>query len=367
MQDKERAPRELGLIDAWEVLRHHWKIVALVPLLAGIAAYCLSLLIPPTYTAVTTFLPPNQQQSSGLAVLQGLGSLGGLAGGAVGIKNPGDQYVAFLRSYSIQNAIVEELNLKSRYDVSQASEALSELDERTKINSGKDGLIKLEVDDREPIFAAKLANLYIKQLDNLLSRLAVTDAQRRRMFYERQLKLAQDNLTIAQQDLQRSGIREGTLRAEPRAAAESYASLRAQITAAQIRLEALRTAMTESATEIKAAVANISSLKAEISKSEGELARGDEDGYISKYRTFKYQEVIFEMLVKQLELAKLDEAKEGALIQVVDEARPPDRKSKPKKGLIAIAAASSMLLLISTGLIIRRAFQLADQVSQPRV
>ena len=45
------------------------------------------------------------------------------------------------------------------------------------------------------------------------------------------------------------------------------------------------------------------------------------------------------MFSKQYVLAKLDEAREGAVIQVVDKATPPERKSKPKKGMIAALSA----------------------------
>jgi uncharacterized protein involved in exopolysaccharide biosynthesis len=44
------------------------------------------------------------------------------------------------------------------------------------------------------------------------------------------------------------------------------------------------------------------------------------------------------LLAKQFEIAKLDEAREGSIIQVVDAAVPPDRKSSPRRTLIVVTS-----------------------------
>jgi len=217
-----------------------------------------------------------------------------------------------------------------------------------RLGQGKDGLIKVEVDDKEPAFAAQLANAHVEELRKLLDRLAVTEAQQRRMFYEKQLEQTKAKLAVAQQALQRSGINEGALRAEPKMAAEAYAGLKAAVTAAQVKLQSMRTYLTDQSPEFKLAQSELGALQAQLSKAESANNAAASDDYIVKYRDFKYQESLFEMFAKQFELAKLDEARDGALIQVVDVAQPPERKSKPKKAMIAVltTVATGFLLLL---------------------
>jgi uncharacterized protein involved in exopolysaccharide biosynthesis len=74
--------------------------------------------------------------------------------------------------------------------------------------------------------------------------------------------------------------------------------------------------------------------------------------YVSKYREFKYQETLFDLFAKQYELARVDESREGALVQVVDAATPPEKRSKPKRAIVALiatlvaGAALAALLLV---------------------
>lgn len=328
---------EISLLDLAIVVKQNVKLLTLAPLAVGGLALALTFAIKPTFTATTTFLQPQQQQSGAMAMLQGLGgALGGLAGAASGLKNPGDQYVAFVKSRSVQDALVKRFDLQKRYEGDLHEDALRSLESLARVTAGKDGLIKIEVDDFDPVFAAKLANGHVEELRRLLSRLAVTEAQQRRQFYENQLEKTKAKLTAAQMALQSSGINEGALRAEPKMAAEAYANLRAAVTAAQVKLQAMRTYLTEQSPEFKLAQSELSSLQVQLSKAESANNTLASDGYIVKYRDFKYQETLFEMFAKQFELAKLDEARDGALIQVVDVAQPPERKSKPKKAMIAV-------------------------------
>jgi uncharacterized protein involved in exopolysaccharide biosynthesis len=338
---------EISLLDLALVVKENLKLLVLAPLAAGVVALGASFAITPTFTASTTFLQP-QQQSGAMAMLQGLGALGGLAGAATGLKNPADQYVAFIKSRSVQDALIKRFDLQKRYEAELHEDALRSLEGVARITAGKDGLLKIEVDDREPAFAAKLANGHVEELQKLLGRLAVTEAQQRRAFYEKQLEQTKAKLAAAQAELQRSGINEGALRAEPKMAAEAYANLRATVTAAQVKLQSMRTYLTDQSSEFKLAQSELAALQSQMSKVESANNAAASDNYIVKYRDFKYQESLFELFAKQFELAKLDEARDGAMIQVVDVAQTPERKSKPKKAMIAVLTmlASGFALLL---------------------
>lgn len=345
---REETEDEISLLDLAITIKENIKLLVLAPVAAGVVALGGSFLIAPTFTASTSFLQPQQQQGAAAAMLQGLGALGGLAGAATGIKNPADQYVAFMKSRSVQDALVKRFDLQKRYEAELHEDALRALGTAARINAGKDGLIKVEVDDKEPAFAAQLANAHVEELRKLLDRLAVTEAQQRRAFYEKQLEQTKAKLAVAQQALQRSGINEGALRAEPKMAAEAYAGLKAAVTAAQVKLQSMRTYLTEQSPEFKMAQSELGALQAQLSKAGSVNNAAADDDYIVKYRDFKYQESLFEMFAKQFELAKLDEARDGALIQVVDVAQTPERKSKPKKAMIAVLTtlATGFVLLL---------------------
>ena len=343
---------EISLLDLLQTIVDNLRLLVLGPLAVGIAALGISFLIPPTYTAKTQFLPPQQQQSSAASMLQSLGSLGGLAGAAAGIKNPADQYISYLKSVSLQDALIERFKLQERYDEKYKVDTRKELTERTTAKSGKDGLITLEVDDKDPKFAADLANAHVEELSKLLGKLAVTEAQQRRLFFEKQLQRAKDNMVSAEQALRATGVSDAVLKSSPASAVSAVASIKAQITAQEVKLGSMRSYLAETAPEFRQAMSELANLRNQLAKQEKDdpnpQAKSTEGDYISKYREFKYQETLYELFAKQYEVARVDEAREGAVIQVLDPAQPPERKSKPKKALIAIIAtlATGFALLL---------------------
>ena len=340
---------DISLLDLLQVIVDNLRLLVLGPLVCGLAALGISFAITPTFMAKTQFLPPQQQQSAAASMLATLGALGGLAGAATGIKSPADQYVAFMKSVSVQDALIERFKLIDKYENKLKSDARLALNSNIRIASGKDGLISVEVEDKDPKFAADLANAHVEELRKLLMRLAVTEAQQRRMFFEKQLELTKENLFKAELALKASGINSSALKSNPASAVETVARLKAGISVQEVKLGAMRNYLTESAPDFKQALSEFASLKAQLAKAEKEEpASKDASDYVARYREFKYQETMFELFAKQFELAKVDESREGAVIQVLDIAEPPERKAKPKKTMIAIIAtlASGFALLL---------------------
>jgi uncharacterized protein involved in exopolysaccharide biosynthesis len=346
---------EISLLDLLQVVAENLRLLVLGPLAAGLLALGITFLIAPTFTASTKFMPPQQQQSGAAAMLSSLGALGGLAGAATGLKNPGDQYVAFMKSRSVQDAMVDRFKLVERYESKFREDARKTLETSSVIASGKDGLITIDVDDKDPQVAAQLANAYVEELGRLLNRLAVTEAQQRRLFFEKQLANAKDNLVRSEQALKASGVNSSALKASPTAAVEGLAKLKAGITAQEVKLASMRGYLAESAPDFKQAQTELSAMRAQMARAESEEpvaagAKGADSDYIAKYREFKYHETLFELFAKQYEMARVDESREGAVIQVVDAAQPPEKKSKPKKAMIALmttlATGFALLLFI---------------------
>jgi uncharacterized protein involved in exopolysaccharide biosynthesis len=250
----------------------------------------------------------------------------------------------------VTDALIDRFKLTERYEQKIKDDTRKTLDAVARASSGKDGLITVEVDDKEPAFAAELANAHVEELSRLLRRLAVTEAQQRRVFFEKQLASAKDNLTRAEQALKSSGVSSDTLKSDPKAAVEGLARLKAGITAQEIKLGSMRGYLSESAPDFKQAQTELGAMRSQLSRAEEQQPAGTAgtSDYVSKYRDFKYQETLFELFAKQYEIARVDESREGAVTQVVDTALPPERKSKPKKGMIAMVAtlASGFALLL---------------------
>jgi len=354
---------EISLLDILQVIADNLRLLVLGPLLAGLLALAYSFTIPPTFTATTKFLPPQQQQSGAASLLAGLGSLGGLAG-AAGIKSPADQYVAFLKSNTVQDALVNRFKLLDRYKTKFREDARNALGGNVQVASGKDGLITIDASDEDPAFAAQLANAHVEELGKLLNRLAVTEAQQRRMFFEKQMVNAKDNLAKAEQALASSGVNSSVLKSTG-AAVAAVAQLKGQIAAQEIKLASLRGYLTESAPDFKQAQTELFAWRAQLGRAEeAEPAVGVSDSnYIGKLRNFKYYETLFEIFTKQYEMAHIDESREGAVIQVLDPAQPPEHKTKPKKAQIAVMATLATGFALLLFFFVRHALRSASHSS----
>lgn len=364
MADIDDSPRELSSLDVALFLARNLKILLIAPLLGGLVALGVCFVLPPTFTATARILPPAQQQGPSAALNAQLGALAGLVGGAAGIKSPADQYAALLKSRTVYDGLIKRFDLLRVYDERYLDDARRDLAKRTTVHaSPKDGMISIEVDDRDPRRAADLANGFVDELRKLTNTLAVTEAAQRRAFFEAQLKQAKDNLARSEVDLRRGGVGEAALKTVPQSALEAIARLRAQITAQEIRLAAMRTSMTEENPELRTGLRELAALHAELAKIEETRAvkdSGQGAEYITRYRDFKYYELLFELMAKQYELARLDEAREGAVVQVVDVALPPERKSKPRKLLVVLLSAFGSLVVAMIAVLARESLRAAE-------
>jgi tyrosine-protein kinase Etk/Wzc len=346
-------------------------LIGAATLAAAILSLVVALVLPPIYTARTTLLAPgSQQQSSSAAALAALGALGGLAGG-LAPKSPDELYVALLKSDSVEHALDERFNLKSHYDVDSFEALRLVLPKYIRVASDKkSGVISVEVDDRNAQFAADLANAHEAEVTKLLGRLAVSEAQLRRVFFERQLKETKENLIKAEQALQGVQEKSGVIVLDKQAEAliTGAALIRAQITEREVQLKVLRTSATEQNPDVQRLTSELRALRSELARMES--AQGGTSGsavdmpvgkipeaavdYVRARRELKLQETLLESMVRQYEIAKLDEAKEGPALQQVDIALPPDHKSKPSRALIVLGSTLAAFIVAAAWVVVRR-------------
>lgn len=358
--DLAGAQTEVSALDVLVLLLEHKRFIVLFVLGAALLASVVALLLPVRYEAKTVLLPPAQNSSISstlIGQLGGLGSLGSLAslaGGGLGIKNPADMYISFLTSRTVEDAMIQRYGLMKEYHRKRMSDTRKEFEHRTTAVAGtKDGLIRISVEDRDPKRAAELANGYVEEFRRLSASLAITEAARRRLFFEQQVQQSKDKLTEAEEAMSKTEQSTGVLQidSQARALIESAAILRAEVVAKQVQIEGMRSFATDDNPNLILAKQELAALQSQLTHVAGSqsdtgsdinLSKGrvTQSGmeYLRRYRDLKYQESVFELLAKQFEIAKLDEAREGSIIQVVDAAVPPDRKSSPRRTLIVVTS-----------------------------
>jgi tyrosine-protein kinase Etk/Wzc len=345
---------QLSAFDVLIVLAKHKLLIGGLAVLATIAGVVHALLLPDIYTAATKLLPPQQSQSASSAMMSQFGVFGGLIGGA-SVKTSTDLYIGLLKSRTVGDSMVRRFDLMQSFGAKLPSQARLQLVGRSNFIAGKDGFITIEVDDGDPKRAAELANGYVDELMKLTQGLAVTDASQRRLFFERQFQQARDNLakaeTRAREGLDRGGLVK--VDEQGKTMIETTGRLRGQITVKEVQIGAMRSFAAERNPELIRAEQELEVLKRELSKIEGDGGvriggagpRGSGMDNLRLLRDVKYYEVIYELLAKQFEMAKIEEARDSAVVQVLDPAVPPDDRSKPQRRNIVLLWAVSALLL----------------------
>ena len=346
---------EISLLDILIVLAKHKKLVIGFPLVVAVVTALVTLLLPNIYTATARILPPQQNQSSAMALLAQLGGVASTLGASsLGIKNPSDLYVGMLKSRTIADALIERFKLRELYDKDTLVDTRKKLEGVSDISAGKDGIISIAVDDKDPKRAAAMANAYVEQLDKLTQNLALTDAAQRRLFFGRQLKATKEDLANAEVELRKTQEATGLIQPDEQGKAiiTAIATLQAGVIQKEAEIAGMGSFATSQNPDYVKARDQLTSLKSQLADmqkkhnvnldgsvmmSTGNIPQAGLD-YVRKLREVKYQEQLFQLLVQQYELAKMDEAKDAAIIQVVDRAVAPDRKSKPRRALVTLLA-----------------------------
>ena len=379
---------EVSVLGILALLASHKRLILFAIVGAALLSTVVAFLLPVRYEANIVMMPPQQNSSIGstLGQLGSAGSLGSLAplaslaSGGLGIKNPADMYVSLLTSRTVEDALIQRFGLMAEYREKRLSDARRELENRTTAVAGaKDGLIRISVEDRDPRRAAELANGYVEEFRKLSASLAITEAARRRLFFEQQLQEAKDNLSVAEEAMRATQQSTGVLQidSQARSLIESAAILRGQVVAKQVQIQSMRSFAAEDNPRLVLAKQELAALQAQLDRLAGSkpdagsdiiLSKGRVTGsgveYMRRFRDLKYHETVFELLAKQFEIAKLDEAREGSIIQVVDTAVAPDKRSSPHRVLIVVSVTILAFFLAAFCVVLResmaRAFELPE-------
>jgi uncharacterized protein involved in exopolysaccharide biosynthesis len=354
-ENKPEEEHTVDILDVLVILARRWRFIAIVTVIFLALGILLSLVLRPTYKASALIMPPQQQQSTASLLAGQLSALAGLSGSgasALGLKNPSDMYVGILDSRTIADDLIAKLHLAAVYKTKKLLDAEVALKRHTNIEANKDGLIQIEVNDRDPNRASNIANGYVDELYRMNSKLAIGEAAQRRVFFDQQLNDEKTALENAEVALRNTEQKTGVIQISGQAAniIRSIAETSANIASMEVQLQAMSTFATEQNPQTIRLQQEIAALRqqlAQLENSQQKLGPGDIQvpagkvpqatlEYADKLRDLQYHETLFELLAKQFEAARLDEAKSAPIIQVIDHAIPPDKKSGPPRRLLTI-------------------------------
>lgn len=345
---------EINLLDYLIVLAKRKKLIFGITFGATLITAVASLTMTPIYKAETKILPPQQGSSSMTSQLLGqLGGFAGLAGGSLG-KTSNDLYIAILKSRPILDNIIDKFKMmelhkaKSREDTRKALVgALKAQDDK------KSGIVTIGIEDKDSKFAADIANAFVEELREYNKRLALTEASQKRLFFEEQLKDVKEGLIKSEEAMKTFQEKTGVIRIDEQAKAvmEGIAQLRAQIAEKEIQIRVMKTYATSYNPDIQRVEEELKGLREQLGKLERTDGSDNPDvifstdkmpligtAYIRKMREFKYNEALYEILLKQYEMARLDEAKDAPIIQIIEKAIPPEKRIKPKRSQMVMIA-----------------------------
>jgi len=373
--------------------------------LAGLVlTTAVAFLIPARYDSEVQLMPPDSSSGGVMALLAGLGGggesggsggggglgggLAGLASDLLGMKNTGALFMGVMQSRTVQDRIIDELNLRHVYGVRLESQAEKKLADRTEMSEDrKSGILSVTVSDHNPKRAAEIAGGYVTALNYLMANLNTSSAHRERMFLEGRLGGVSKDLEAAEQDLSQFSSKNTTIdvTAQARAMLESSAMLQGQLVAAESELEGLRQIFTENNVRVRTTEARIAELRQQIQKMAGQpgapsnsdAANGNGPypsvrqlpvlgvGYADHLRRVKVDEAIFETLTKEYELAKVEEAKEIPTVKVLDAPNVPERKSFPPR-LAIIGLGTTFIMILGVAWVMTSASWHAVDPRDPR-
>ncbi len=370
--EQQAEQQEISVLDLVRVLKDSRRFILLFTAVLTAISAAAVWLIPAEYKGEAVIMPPQQPQSSLSSFAAGALSVvtGGGVTSQLGLKSQTDLYIGVLKSRTIADSLIEQFGLRSVYKEPTLLDTRKALEKRVTIESGKDTLIHIVVEDRDPNRATALANAFVDALSEQNSRLALTEASQRRVFFGQQLNKEKTALADAEVALKKDQESSGLVLpvGQGEALIRSAAQLRAELASREVELESLRTFATEQNPRVETAQREVAALRDQIHKLEGS---GGSEGmqvtanrlpaaeldYVRKLRDVKYHETLLELLAKQYEAAYIDEAKSAPVIQVVDRAIVPDNKSWPPRAILVGAAAIGSLFLAVIIVLTRRRLQ----------
>jgi capsule polysaccharide export protein KpsE/RkpR len=374
MNDNPHNNNATGMLDYLIICAKHSRVIGYVSVAAVVLTYLVLFVGPNEYSATASLLPPQQNLTlsgqildslGGGSITRGFGGAGfggGMAAGLLGLKSSGDLYVSMMSGNTVFDRIIQRFDLRNRYRVKYIEDARKKLGKEVKINVGKkDNIITVKVTTTSPQKAANMANAFCEELGRILHELSLREAKGRLAFLEKERIQTIQNLTKAEEALRSFSENNSVLQidTQTRAALEYIARLRAEIDSKEVSIQVLRQQatpynydMVRMETEIKGLKEKLRSVECQHDSNIPDvcLPTNKTPGlaleYIRLYREAKFQESLYQLYIKLVEIARIDIARGTAVIQVVDMAKPPERRGNRRLLPSVMAGMLTFVLMI---------------------
>jgi len=345
---------EIDLFEYWEVLVRRKRLIGAITVGVFVLSVIVSLLLPKLYLSTASIMPPMQDDPFTSGVVSSLGGgLGGIGSAILGKQSPADLWGGILKSRTVNDAVIDRFGLRESYGKHTLEETRKKLFSMVSIDKTKEEIVSITVLDKDPQVAASIANAFVEELDRVNRGAVMTSGQRMRAFVEGRLKEARGELERLEQELREFQEKNKTLKLDDQAVAiiEAFGTVKGQLMAKEVELDTLRSYAAPTNPSVQILEAEVQSLGTKLR----ELERGKKGQkvgsnifiptdmipglafrYMGLLRDAKVQQTLFELLTQQYEVARIMEAKDSPTVQVLDKAVPPERKARPRRGLIVV-------------------------------
>ncbi|MBN1755898.1 hypothetical protein JW877_06755 [bacterium] len=359
-QEKKQA----GLFDWLYVFLANRRLIILNTIVVGLIAMGLSFLLPKWYQGEVVVLPPLSEDagSAGIsAFLTGAGfSLGGGEFSLPMMTTPADLWKAMIQSRGVADSIIAAFDLQSRYRKKNMAKTRKSFLKHSELEVTGEGILHIRFEDKNPEIAAQVANAIADRLDRLNRQIKSGSARNTREFIEEQKNKCQETLTRAEEAMKNYQEEYGALVIDEQAKmmVQNAAQLQAELLISEIELGILKKTYLPTHDEVKRVNTKINEIELKLQ----EMKFGKEGGgqefdfplmdiphlsmeYLRLARNLQIQAILYEFLVQQYEQAKIQEAKDTPVINILARATPPEIKHRPKKSIVTVAAAMAAFIL----------------------
>lgn len=337
---------QLNILDLIRTLVAGWKFIATIALVGAILGLALCFVIKPWYTAGASFMPPKDTDSLSPQPASIL----------LGAADNTDSYLGMLNSRTVQDDVIDQLNLMAVYKAKLRVDARTQLSKKSKFTVTKNALVQVDVTADDPKLAADIANAYLEALYRLRGKMFDSSSDHRRVFFEKQLNDQKAALAQAESDLKSTQQQTGIVLpgSVAQAGLNATAQLQAQIGQGEARLAGLLASETEQNPQVVETRSELKQLEAQLLRQQSApTGNGGKIGIatngqlpelalenLRKEREVKLRELIYNSIVNQYEKARLSSVDPGPQLEIVDRAIAPERKSGPPRQLLVLGGAT---------------------------
>ena len=355
-------PLETELLVYAGTIKRHRKLIYSIVGATFVLSVIVSLLLPKAYISTASVFPPQQEATIGSSILSSqipMAGMGGALSGFLGLKSPADLWVGILMSHTVQDEIIKRFNLREIYGKEKIEDARKALEKKISISKTKEEIILISVEDRDPEAAARMANAFVEELDKINKQVAMSSGKRTRIFIEKRLVEAREELKKIEGEIKSfmEANRAVKLDDQTRVIIESIGALKGQLMAKELEYQTIASYAASTNPQVEILKTQVDQLRKQLTDlDQGNGGQKDifmpmakipkiAERYTTLIRDAKIQETLFELLTQQYEMAKIQESKDSPIIQVLDYANPPEKKSKPRRGLIVATATFASLFI----------------------